>query len=70
MSLFHLLWYKTFSYTHVFTTLKSLQNTLVLAQCLILGHLSNGVGGCPHNSGDGEVCPVSNVGKYEISVGL
>ena len=38
----HLLWYKTFSYTYVFTTLKSLQNTLVLAQCLILGNLSNG----------------------------
>ena len=24
----------------------------------------------PHNSGDGEVCPVSNLGKFEISVGL
>lgn len=66
----HLLWYKSFSCTYIFTTLKSLQNTLVSAQFLRLGQLSNWVGGCPHNSGDEEVCPVSNLGKFEVSVGL
>ena len=52
--------------TYIFTTLKSLQNTLVLAQFLTLGQLSNGAGGFLHNSGDEEVCPVSNLGSRAL----